>query len=156
MRVSKIISGGQTGADQGGIEAGRQLSLDTGGWAPNGWRTEVGACPRLAEFGLHEHPSSNYPPRTEMNVKTSDGTVLFGNASSPGSRLTIRLCRLHNKPWIHIPFINSDGSERLRFLQWLSANTITVLNVAGNRESKHVGIQAKVREFLITILPLQN
>lgn len=36
----KIISGGQTGADMGGLEAAREYGFPTGGYAPKGWMTE--------------------------------------------------------------------------------------------------------------------
>lgn len=42
MTLRKIISGGQTGADQGGLRAGRLLHLETGGTAPHNWMTEQG------------------------------------------------------------------------------------------------------------------
>ena len=35
-----IVSGGQTGADQGGLEAAKEAGIRTGGWAPDkfvGW-----------------------------------------------------------------------------------------------------------------------
>jgi hypothetical protein len=37
-----VISGGQTGADQGGLRATRACGIPTGGWAPRGWLTEAG------------------------------------------------------------------------------------------------------------------
>ena len=40
-RPSKIISGGQTGADMGGLLAAKDLGIRTGGWMPKGWLTEL-------------------------------------------------------------------------------------------------------------------
>lgn len=40
--IEKIVSGGQTGADQGGLEAAEELGIPTGGWAPAGYYTEQG------------------------------------------------------------------------------------------------------------------
>ena len=77
--LKKIISGGQTGADQGGLEAAEKLSLSTGGKMPRGFKTEDGPDPKLASrFGLGELASAEYPPRTRYNVVDSDGTVIFG------------------------------------------------------------------------------
>lgn len=45
MPLRWIISGGQTGADQGGLDAGKALGLKTGGLMPKGWRTEAGPRP---------------------------------------------------------------------------------------------------------------
>ena len=34
----KIVSGAQTGVDQGGLLAAIDLGLEWGGWVPKGWR----------------------------------------------------------------------------------------------------------------------
>lgn len=62
--VEKIISGGQTGADRGGLEAARTLGIPTGGTAPRGYLTETGPDESLREFGLTESKSSAYVVRT--------------------------------------------------------------------------------------------
>lgn len=41
-KVVRIISGGQTGADRAGLEAGRSLGVATGGTAPGDFLTEFG------------------------------------------------------------------------------------------------------------------
>ncbi len=41
----KIVSGGQTGVDQGALEAALDLGLVWGGWVPKGWRAENGTVP---------------------------------------------------------------------------------------------------------------
>lgn len=139
----KIISGGQTGADQGGLFAGEAIGLETGGWVPKGCRTEVGPYPELVtRFGCREHESPDWGPRTEANIIDSDGTVIFGDVRSPGSRLTIRLCKQHRKPRLENPTIEE-------FVVWLASFRIGTLNVAGNRESKMPGIQQQVKEFLV-------
>jgi hypothetical protein len=53
--LTKIISGGQTGSDQGGLEAGQKLGLETGGWIPKGWLTEIGANPELKIWTYRTH-----------------------------------------------------------------------------------------------------
>lgn len=141
--LKKIISGGQTGADQGGLEAGRELGLVTGGTATLGWRTEDGPQQKLLEgFGLKESGVSGYPFRTEMNVVNSDATVIFGNLDSPGSKLTLSYCKRYIMPYFTNP---PPGCLR----RWVDKYHIKVLNVAGNRESKKPGIQQEVRKFLV-------
>ena len=90
MRLRKIISGGQTGADRAGLAAAALLGLETGGTAPQGYRTMEGSDFDLRDtFGLKEHWSSAYPPRTECNVKDSDGTIRIArDFDSAGERLT--------------------------------------------------------------------
>ena len=74
----KIVSGGQTGADQAGLLAARAAGIETGGWAPEGWDTEDGPAPWLEDFGLTECTVAGYPARTEANARDSDGTAWFG------------------------------------------------------------------------------
>jgi hypothetical protein len=50
--IVQVISGGQTGADQGGLRAARACGIPTSGWAPKGWMTEAGPAPWLADWGL--------------------------------------------------------------------------------------------------------
>ena len=147
MKVSKIISGGQTGADQGGLEAGKVLGIETGGTAPPNFLTEDGPNPSLLKkYGLVEGPPdpSKYPKRTKLNVKDSSGTVIFGNTGSPGSKLTVRYCLQYNKP-----FILNPTSRSLR--HWIEENNIVVLNVAGNRETKSPGIHKRVKSILLEL-----
>ena len=47
--IKKIISGGQTGADRGGLLAGRHLGIETGGTAPPDFITEVGVDDSLRD-----------------------------------------------------------------------------------------------------------
>jgi hypothetical protein len=149
--VKKIISGGQTGADQGGLEAGAYLALETGGKMPAGFRTEKGLKPEFAtHYGMEELVSGEYPPRTRYNVLDSDGTVIFGNLSSPGSKTTRQMCINAKKPYLVVEEF-SDTYRRL-FKEFVLRYRIETLNVAGNRESKNPGIQQEVYDFLIDIL----
>lgn len=132
-KPQKIISGGQEGADWAGLMAAIALGIPTGGTAPKGWRIckrdgTDGSNPSLADFGLVEHESREYPPRTIQNVLDSDGTVWFGFSGSPGGKLTINTTRRHRKPVIENP-----TPEQLR--EWVVTHKVCVLNVAGNRTS---------------------
>lgn len=141
--IKKIISGGQTGGDRGGLEAGKKLGIETGGTAPKGYRTDIGKDYSLKEFGLVEHESWKYPPRTIENIRNSDATIWFGNVNSPGAKLTIGTCKkLHKEV-----FINIETPKMLRYL--LDSYFIHILNVAGNREKSTPGIQKYVEDFLI-------
>ena len=146
--IEKIISGGQTGADQGGLEAGKELGLQTGGTAPQMYMTELGACLKLRDtYGLTEgeYDIKTYPKRTRKNVIDSDATVIFGQVNEPGSKLTCDLCVALGKPWD----VNPNRLDLQCLLSW---HNVKVLNVAGNRESKSPGIQERVRNFLVDAL----
>lgn len=136
MRLRKICSGGQTGADQEGLRQAKRRGLATGGWCPKGWKTEKGSEPWLAEFGLVEHPSFDYKPRTWANVRDSDVTVWFGNTDSPGYICTKNGCKHHNKP-----FYENPTAEQMLVL----AMAFECINVAGNRISKNPWVAGQVK-----------
>lgn len=144
--ITAIWSGAQTGADQGGLRAGQALGLDTGGFCPKGCRTETGNQPWLiGRYGLTETQSSGYLIRTRMNVVRTDGTVIYGDLTTPGSQLTYNLAYSNNSPWIINP-------TRERLLAWIQQHSIHTLNVAGNRESGNPGIGDFVFYRLVTAL----
>jgi hypothetical protein len=132
-KLTTIISGGQTGADRAGLEVARELGLLTGGTAPDRYLTENGCDPSLAEFGLIAHEGLDYDGRTRLNVRNSNGTVIFGNVESGGTALTVLECTKAGKPYI----VNPSARE-LRC--WLLDHAIVVLNVAGNRASDNPGL----------------
>lgn len=127
--LKKVISGGQTGADRIGLEIAKELGIETGGTAPKNFKTENGCDLSLVQFGLVEDISSDYNSRTEKNILDSNGTVIFGDVKSPGTKLTIKLLKQHGKKYIENPTI-------LELKTFISENEIEVLNVAGNRGSK--------------------
>ena len=133
ISVTKIISGGQIGADLFGLEVAKELGYETGGTAPPGFQTLEGEKKALLEgYGLVEgvEDPKKYPKRTEQNVLNSDGTVLFApttemGIASRGSALTQGLAIKHKKPYI----VNPTARE---LKQWLIDNNIRTLNVAGS------------------------
>jgi predicted Rossmann-fold nucleotide-binding protein len=80
----RVVSGGQTGVDQAALRAARAAGFETGGFAPQGWATEAGPAPWLAEYGLVECRVGGYPARTFENVRVADATLWIGPAGSPG------------------------------------------------------------------------
>jgi hypothetical protein len=42
MLITKLVSGGQTGADRAALEAAESLGITTGGWAPRDFQTCAG------------------------------------------------------------------------------------------------------------------
>ena len=149
-----IISGGQSGADLGGLLAAEELGIKTGGEAPLGFRTERGRDTLLRiRFGLHEGQSRNYSFRTMNNVINSDATLIVAtDFESKGTRQTLAYCIRFNKPVLLLPAkLPVDAGcydARLRkFVQ-----NIEVLNVAGNRESVSPGITIATRDLIIKAL----
>ncbi|GAH86529.1 unnamed protein product, partial [marine sediment metagenome] len=96
MLVKKVISGGQTGVDQAGLEAAKELGIKTGGYIPRGFLTENGSDYSLKKFNLTEMKSTSYVIRSIFNVDNSDGTIAFRLKSSPGTDKTIGYCQTND------------------------------------------------------------
>ena len=85
MPITKIVSGGQTGVDQAGLEAAIYCKIPHGGWCPKGRKSEYGKIP--SKYELQETSSSSYLVRTEANVVDSDATLIITPGRPSGGSL---------------------------------------------------------------------
>lgn len=147
----KVISGGQTGADQAGLEAARICGFETGGTAPLGFKTLTGPNYDLADvYGLVENDFSNYPKRTADNVKNSDGTVrLAYNFNSPGEKCTLTAIKKNDRPYYDIDL--NDPIDPSVTANWIIGHGIEVLNIAGNADRGSTKIFDEVKAYLINV-----
>jgi hypothetical protein len=145
----RIVSGGQTGVDRAALDVGLALGLTVGGWCPQGRRAEDGRIPD--RYPLVETPERNYQTRTRSNVEDADGTLILNQGPlDGGTALTVDDARQGGKPcWV---VALETGIEPAAFRAWLAAHHITVLNVAGPRESKQPGVYAAACRLLETLL----
>ncbi len=131
-----VVSGGQTGVDQGALTAALDGGIRCGGWCPKGRRSEAGTIP--IRFPVRELTGSGYSERTRQNVVDSDGTaIIFDSVLEGGTRLAAMYCEQVGKPHVLIDATTLSRAEALQVLdQFVSENGISVLNVAGPRASK--------------------
>jgi hypothetical protein len=148
MRPTLIVSGGQTGADRGGLDAAIALGIPHGGWCPRGRRAEDGRIP--ARYALRESESTRYAERTAQNVRDSDATALFTHGPpTGGSALTLAIARRDGRPILHVDLAHLDEAAAATALaDWLRHTCPSVLNVAGSRESASPGMQATVARIV--------
>ncbi len=141
----KVISGGQTGVDRGALRAAKAAGVATGGWMPPGWLAEDGSHPEYAAlYGMRACTTGSYPERTRRNIEDSDATlILAGIVLSPGTELTISLCGELVKPLVVFDPASVSVAECVAVLQ-----DVTVVNVAGNRESTSPGVERWTEHFL--------
>lgn len=139
--IQKVISGGQTGADQGGLMAAWDRGIVTGGAAPEGWRTSIGFTPLLEVLGLHRVEATNYRERTFCNVRDSDATLLFGfDLKSAGSKQTYDMAISRGRPVFRFVFTSIDLWDATyipqleQALGFLLHHRPKTVNVAGNRD----------------------
>jgi hypothetical protein len=137
--LNKLLTGGQTGVDRAALDVALALGLPIGGWCPKGRRAEDGVI--HDRYPLLETPERNYQARTRRNIEDADGTLILNRGKlDGGTALTADLARQIGKPCLVVAL--EKGIEPATFRDWLAANTITVLNVAGPRESKRPGVYA--------------
>lgn len=149
--LHKIITGGQTGADQAGWRVAQAFGVPTGGAMPHGFLTEDGPCPEFAAlYGASEMASQSYADRTRQNVRDSDATLWFGETTTSGARATIEACQQLAKPCL--PIYPSAAFRPTHIADWLTKFKVRTLHVAGNRESDEPRIGEWVERFLEQLL----
>jgi hypothetical protein len=152
VRLTRIVSGGQTGADRGGLDAAIELGIEHGGWCPRGRRAEDGVIPD--RYQLSETDSVNYAVRTARNVVDSDGTLIVTRGEpAGGTALTIEVAAQRNVPHLVIDLAAClPGVAAAQLRQWLDEHGIATLNVAGPRASKLPTIHEETRALLVAAL----
>ena len=152
-RPERIVSGGQTGADRAALDWAIANGVPHGGWCPKGRRAEDGEIP--ARYELRETESDTYEERTRLNVRDSDGTVIFSIAAElkGGSAVTEMLARELGRPVLHLSWARSavDAPGRLR--EFVERESIGTLNVAGPRGSGEPDVGEFVGQVLSGAIP---
>jgi len=133
-KLTKIISGGQTGADRAALDAGIEAGFPVGGSCPRGRMAEDG--PIDLRYPLNEI-DGGYGDRTKKNVEDSDGTVVFYDQDLHGGTVkTVNFCMELKRPYllIDIDLLGIDeAAKKVAF--FISDTRIRTLNVAGPRQS---------------------
>lgn len=156
MKLQKIISGGQTGADFAALLVGKHFGIETGGWMPRGFLNHTGHHPEYAElFGMRQHQEKGYRPRTYDNARDSDATLrLAGNFTTAGERCTLNAIKHHKKPHCDVdltdPGVLTKGIQKA--VTFLDKHSVRVLNVAGNSDDSYKNAQSESATFLILLL----
>jgi len=146
--ITRILSGGQTGADRAALDFAIKHHIPHGGWLPKGRKTEDGTLPE--KYILQEMPTPDYSKRTKQNVLDSDGTLIVSHGFlTGGSALTEFLAEEHNKPYLHIDLNLLSMQEAAQIInQWIQSYKLKVLNVAGPRASKDPKIYQAIMNLL--------
>ena len=148
LTLTRIVSGGQTGADRAALDWAIARGVAHGGWCPRGRKAEDGDIPPA--YVLKETPTSAYAERTEWNVRDSDATVIFSSSRhlDGGSALTARCARRMNKPLLHL--CTSSGAEvaAKKLRAFVDGHAVRVLNIAGPRASRDPRVAGFVAEVL--------
>lgn len=165
----RVISGGQTGVDIAGLRAAMCLGYKTGGYAPKGFKTQVGPRPQLGKFWKLQESTGGYAMRTWQNVEVSNATLIIAaHVDSPGTRMTIEACKERDIPFRVVtlepsevkPFPWKVPLEVNPIVEWLheealkslEARDMFTLNVAGNSSTTAPGIFPPTYLYMLQVL----
>ncbi len=154
--LSKIISGGQTGADIAAVDAAIACGLPYGGYLPKGRKNEIGT---VAATYTHfsELTNGGYPMRTKKNIEESEGTLVFYAFNvSGGTKMTVQHAYKVDKPVCLVEMSSFTLQAVSTIRRWLYTNEITVMNVAGPRGSKQPDMYDYVYSVLVEVIKGRN
>lgn len=120
--IIKIISGDQTRADRGGLDAAINYDVLHGSWCSKGHKAEEGVIP--VAYHLTEMASPEYLPRTKANVIDSDATVLFTYGPLSGGFLkTLTYARHLERPDHEVDLSRPPHKNAIvEMTRWLADN----------------------------------
>lgn len=144
----RIVSGGQTGADRAALDFAIEHGYPHGGWAPRGREAEDGPIP--LKYQLTELTDGGYRQRNKRNVRDSDGTLIVNIGTLDGGTLATQVFAQKLKRPYFLVQLDTDTPESVapHVVEWLRTREISILNVAGPRESKRPGIYDLTRRLL--------
>ena len=170
MKIVKIISGGQTGAERGGLDAAEYCHIPHGGWCPKNRLADDGRIPD--GYALQEMSTQSYLSRIEFNVVSSDATLIFSAFGEDVIALrTVEFATKLNKPYLLILTSKTKPDYRGQEIPgWLTNRRKVrrqvamacwppaqcVLNVTGERESSYPGIHDLVMTALVEVIGIVN
>ena len=156
MSELRIISGGQTGVDRAALDAALESGFACGGWCPKGRRAEDG--PIAEHYPLRETRSPGYIRRTKDNVRDSEATLILINDPAGeitgGTGLTVEHAEKIGRALLIVNMADGAAADAhvVRIANWVGDNRISVLNVAGPRESGSPGIYEAAFELMTALL----
>ena len=160
MTQLRIISGGQTGVDRAALDAAMARGIPCGGWCPAGRRAEDG--PIADRYHLTETNSAAYSERTLANVLGSDATLILLydqypgqlDALSAGTHFTMEAAKKLDRPSFiaHLAGADSGAGSLADITGWIGEHEISVLNIAGPRESECPGIYVAAHALILNLL----
>lgn len=150
LPVKKIISGGQTGVDRAALDVAIELGIEHGGACPKGRLAEDGEIPEV--YNLQETRSDDPKVRTRRNIRDADATLIISpRPLTGGTAATERIATKRGRPFMIIsPNDKVEIAQTVR--EWLIANKVETLNVAGPRASEVPDIYHLAMAILLAIL----
>ena len=131
----RIISGGQTGVDQGALDAALDCGVDCGGACPSGRIAENGSIP--PKYPVVEI-AGGYEERNLKNVRDAKATIiLYSDTLEDGTLLTRDYCVQESTLWLNINAAITSHTQAAELIgMFIALHQCYFLNIAGPRKSK--------------------
>lgn len=142
-----MVSGGQTGADRGALDAALAAGVPVGGWCPGGRWAEDGRVPE--RYPLTPTPLRRPIQRTLRNLRAADAVLVLARGRPRGGSAA-----LPRQAGVARPRLVLDperASSPARAARFVLRHRPRALNVGGPRESEAPGI-ARAAERLVAAL----
>jgi hypothetical protein len=146
--LEKVITGGQTGAEEAAWRAARDFGVPTGGWMARGFASAREPSPERQ--GALETLDGDRSDCVERNVHEADATLWFGATTTADAQATVGACHRFGKPCM--PVYPDAAFEPGHVAAWITAHQVRSLYVSGNREAAEPGISRVVEQFLGDVL----
>jgi len=146
--ITKIISGGQTGADRAALDVAIKYGIPHGGWIQKGRKTQSGVL--QPKYQLKEMSTASFKDRIEQNVIDSHGSVIISHGTlTGGADYCFKMAQKYDRPCFHIDLNTlSQFTAASRLNTWIKENGIEVLNVNGSRSSEDPNIYKDTMDIL--------
>jgi hypothetical protein len=153
--IKKIISGGQTGAEQAALDAAIQCHIPYDGWIQKGRLTEAGRLPN--KYKLTGMPTDSYAKKAEQNIIDSDGTLIISHGNLTGEpKHAQKKAEKHKKPFLHIDLERVNAFQAAHVVKkWASDNFIETLNVSGPSVSEDKYIYQSAMRLLTVVFHME-
>ena len=138
--------------DRAALDVALKYNVLCGGWCPAGRTDECGRIPD--RYPVTELPNGDFAARTRQNVTDSDASVLFHPGElRGGTGYTLQCCKELGRPYLVIDATKTSiEAAATSTIEFIRAETISVLNVAGPRDSEWPAGYDYVLAVLNTVL----
>src|SRR5260370_5807530 len=127
LLIEKIVSGGQTGADQAVLDWASENGVSHGGWCPRGRLADDGPIP--ARYNLAETPRKNPLQCNEWDVWDAEGVAVIsmdGQLSEYYQNIS-NFADKHRRPFLQVQAERFSAVKQLR--GFVGKNHICKLNI---------------------------
>jgi hypothetical protein len=135
MILKKVITGAQSGVDRAALNAAIGAGLSVDGYCTKGGSAVDGLAPD--NYPFQELETTQHYLRIENNVVVSGGTLIINKGPlTRGTKLSYDFSVKHLVPCLIVQLDAEEVVSVYSVIRWIHGQQISILNVAGPRESK--------------------